>query len=109
MNGWLLKIVFYLFIETGAAHNIPKMTWNVVSISMSVADLNGASLLRQSRDVAWCAVGNGRSLEISKGYGKRRRQDSFMVLSSTLSIRPAFPPGQARLQTTLGSKPHPYS
>jgi hypothetical protein len=31
-------------------------------------------------------------LAISKVCGKRGRQDGFIVLSSTLSIRPAFPP-----------------
>jgi len=31
-------------------------------------------------------------LAISKGCGKRVREDSFIVLPSTLSIRPAFPP-----------------
>jgi hypothetical protein len=32
------------------------------------------------------------ALAISKGCGKREREDSLIVLPSTLSIRPAFPP-----------------
>ena len=31
-------------------------------------------------------------LAIYKGCGKRGREDSFIVLPSTLSIRPSFPP-----------------
>jgi hypothetical protein len=42
--------------------------------------------------VVRCVMWESPLLAISKGYGKRGREDSFIVLPSTLSIRPAFPP-----------------